>query len=359
VAFQRLRDLRALFASLPALRRDLAEHGLIPPRLRARVLDRLVHGYTRARYLFPTGELALGAVHVTKDVAYGPLRTHRMDVYRPANSQPDVPQAGEKPPLVYVHGGGFQMLSKETHRVMALRYARAGYTVFVPDYRLAPEHPAPAQLEDAIRAITFAVGGDAPKPFFLAGESAGGNLVTALALLASRRDQKAEFAEFFDGVGRGLVGVVATYGLLDLTDRCASLARPKIKQYARRMAHRSAQAYALGRYPRGLAEVTEKLAAYPFLSPLTWLEDGYVAERPLPPFFIDCGTRDPLLNQSRRLAKALEAAATSAELLVVPGGIHAYDALGTPAQQRQKWEAVTRFLDRLDVAAISAGRRAR
>jgi acetyl esterase/lipase len=358
VAFQRLRDLRALFASLPALRRDLAEHGVVPPRLRARVLDRLVHGYTRARYLFPTGELALGAVHVTKDVVYGPLRTHRMDVYRPANSQADAARV-EKPPVVYVHGGGFQMLSKETHRAMALRYARAGYTVFVPDYRLAPEHPAPAQLEDAIRAITFAVGGDAPKPFLLAGESAGGNLVTALALLASRRDQKAEFAEFFEGVGRGLVGVVATYGLLDLTDRCASLARPKIKPYARRMAHRSAQAYALGRYPRGLAEVTEKIAEYPFLSPLTWLEDGYVAERPLPPFFIDCGTRDPLLNQSRRLAKALQEAATSAELLVVPGGIHAYDALGTPAQQLQKWEAVTRFLDRLDVAAISAGRHAR
>jgi len=350
VAFQRLRDLRALLASLPALRRDLAEQGLVPPRLRARVLDRLVHGYTRARYMFPSGELALGAVHVTKNVSYGPLRTHRMDVYRPA--------AGTaKPPIVYIHGGGFQMLSKETHRVMALRYARAGYTVFVPDYRLAPEHPAPAQLEDAIRAITFAVGG-APKPFFLAGESAGGNLVTALALLASRRDQKLEFAEFFDGVGRGLVGVVATYGLLDLTDRCASLARPKIKPYARRMAHRSAQAYALGRYPRGLTEVAEKLAESPFLSPLTWLEDGYLAERPLPPFFIDCGTRDPLLNQSRRLAKALEAAETSAELLVVPGGIHAYDAIGTPAQKLQKWGAVAAFLDRLDVAAISAGRRA-
>ncbi len=352
MAFQRLRDLRALFASLPTLRRDLAEHGLVPPRLRARVLDRLVHGYTRARYMFPTGELALGAVQVTKDVPYGPLRTHRMDVYRPANSQSD----GVRPPIVYVHGGGFQMLSKETHRVMALRYARAGYTVFVPDYRLAPEHPAPAQLEDAIRAITFAVGGDAPKPFLLAGESAGGNLVTALALLASRRDEKSEFAEFFEGAGRGLVGVVATYGLLDLTDRCASLARPKIKPYARRMAHRSAQAYALGRYPRGLAEVTEKLAEYPFLSPLTWLEDGYVAQRPLPPFFIDCGTRDPLLNQSRRLAKALEVAETPAELLVVPGGIHAYDALGTRAQQLQKWEAVTRFLDCLDVAAISARR---
>lgn len=54
--------------------------------------------------------------------------------------------------------------------------------------------------------------------------------------------------------------------------------------------------------------------------------------------------------------KALEAAATSAELLVVPGGIHAYDAIGTPAQKVQKWGAVAAFLDRLDVAAVVARR---
>ena len=78
------------------------------------------------------------------------------------------------------------MLSKDTHRVMALAYARRGYVVFTINYRLGPEHLFPAPLEDAsphalvwVREHCARFGGD-PSRLAIAGESAGANLVTAL-----------------------------------------------------------------------------------------------------------------------------------------------------------------------------------
>ncbi len=95
------------------------------------------------------------------------------------------PQAGATHQrLLYVHGGGFVACSPKTHRPLTGAWARRGFEVFAPDYRLAPENPFPAGLEDVIAAWTaFRAEG----PAALAGESAGGNL--ALALLLAARDR--------------------------------------------------------------------------------------------------------------------------------------------------------------------------
>ena len=86
--------------------------------------------------------------------------------------------------LLYVHGGGFVACSPKTHRPLTGALARRGFTIFAPDYRLAPEHPFPAGLEDVVAAWTaFRASG----PASLAGESAGGNL--ALATLLAARDR--------------------------------------------------------------------------------------------------------------------------------------------------------------------------
>ena len=54
--------------------------------------------------------------------------------------------------LLYLHGGGFVACSPRTHRPLTGWFARRGFRVFVPDYRLAPEHPFPAAVEDAVAA---------------------------------------------------------------------------------------------------------------------------------------------------------------------------------------------------------------
>ncbi|MFC2970134.1 alpha/beta hydrolase [Acidimangrovimonas pyrenivorans] len=86
--------------------------------------------------------------------------------------------------ILYLHGGGYTTGSPDTHRGMLARLSKlSGLRVFAPDYRLAPEHPAPAALEDAQAAWDGLVAlGYEPERIVLAGDSAGGGL--AFALLA-------------------------------------------------------------------------------------------------------------------------------------------------------------------------------
>jgi epsilon-lactone hydrolase len=98
---------------------------------------------------------------------------------------------GAKPAgtLLYLHGGAYVACSPATHRPLTSWFAKQGWRVFVPDYRLAPEHRFPSQIEDAVavyRAILDS--GVDPKSLAVAGDSAGGNLTLALCL--SLRDLK-------------------------------------------------------------------------------------------------------------------------------------------------------------------------
>jgi acetyl esterase/lipase len=94
---------------------------------------------------------------------------------------PRTPGAGT---IVFLHGGGYVLGSPRTHRSITSRLARAaGMTVVVPDYRLAPEHPHPAALEDARAVLDALVGGGTPPArIAVSGDSAGGGLALALCL---------------------------------------------------------------------------------------------------------------------------------------------------------------------------------
>jgi epsilon-lactone hydrolase len=91
--------------------------------------------------------------------------------------------------VVYFHGGGFVSGSKDSHRKLAAHLAKAaGCRALIPDYRLAPEHTFPAQLDDARALYDWLLGHDyAASKIAFAGDSAGGNIATA-AVLALKRD---------------------------------------------------------------------------------------------------------------------------------------------------------------------------
>jgi monoterpene epsilon-lactone hydrolase len=90
--------------------------------------------------------------------------------------------------LFYLHGGGYCFCSPKSHRSLVFQLARrSGARTFSLDYRLAPEHPFPAALNDALAAYRRLLnGGTPPDSIVVAGDSAGGGL--ALALLVALRD---------------------------------------------------------------------------------------------------------------------------------------------------------------------------
>ncbi|WP_040791841.1 alpha/beta hydrolase [Nocardia paucivorans] len=103
---------------------------------------------------------------------------------RPAERLDSAGADGHPAAVLYLHGGGYAVGSLATHRSLAARLARdTGSPVYALDYRLAPEHPFPAAVDDAVAAFRELVGrhGYRPDRIAIAGDSAGGGLALATA----------------------------------------------------------------------------------------------------------------------------------------------------------------------------------
>lgn len=182
-------------------------------------VDRAAHTLARLRYALPDAQPARHHVFLEPNVPYATSKRffHSLDVYVPMRAPRPAPV------VMYVHGGAFASLSKDTHRVMALAIARRGYVVFNINYRQGIRYPFPAPLEDAAEALLWVhanadrFGGD-PTRLAIAGESAGGNLVTALGVMHARRFE-VPFARRVYDANLSLRAVLSTYPYLDLTDR--------------------------------------------------------------------------------------------------------------------------------------------
>ncbi len=125
---------------------------------------------------------------MVEDIDIGSLAVR---VYRPPGESP-------KPGVLYLHGGGWTMGSCETHDGIGAEFAAmADVTLVMPEYRLAPEHPFPAAIEDGLKALEWmrstgrALGID-PARIVAAGDSAGGQMAAGLAL-ALKRDGLPQF----------------------------------------------------------------------------------------------------------------------------------------------------------------------
>lgn len=121
--------------------------------------------------------------------AENPARDIPVKLYIPGTGTQTTPY----PVVVFIHGGGWVSGDLDTHHVLASAIAnRAQALVLSVDYRLSPEHPFPAGLDDSYAALEWAashaaeIGGD-PTRLAIAGDSAGGNLAAAATLLARDR----------------------------------------------------------------------------------------------------------------------------------------------------------------------------
>jgi len=239
----------------------------------------------------------------------------RVRVYRP-NDQP-----GKLPALYWIHGGGYVMGDiEQDDRLMKQMVQRIGCTAVSVDYRLAPEHPFPAPVEDCYAGLKwlFAHAGELgvdSSRIAIGGASGGGGLAAGLALLA--RD-------------RGEVQVafqLLIYPMID--DRNVTPASYAITDP--RMWHRESnrlgwKAY-LGRDGGG-ADVSPYAAA----ARATDL-------RNLPPAYIPVGALDLFVDENIEYAQRLIQAGVPTELHVYPGAFHGFDLFAPSAMVSKQFKA--------------------
>ena len=300
--------------------------------------DGFFQGLSRLGRLHPNASPARHGLEVLRDVPYQPDgdTDHLLDVYRPVERT----DRGSLPALLYLHGGGFRILSKESHWVMCLAFARRGMVVFNANYRLGPKHQYPAAHEDACAALTWvsqnaeAYGAD-PERLIIAGESAGANLTAALAVACSFERPEPWARDLFD-LGLAPLAALPACGMFQLSDPARLWRKRPMSVWLRDRLKEPAMAY-LGQadppVPSGLAD------------PLLVLEGEEAPARPLPPFFAPVGTKDPLLPDTRRLKAALDRRGVPCEARYYPGEIHAFHALVWRKNARRCWRDTYKFLD--------------
>lgn len=201
--------------------------------------------------------------------------------------------------LVFVHGGAYSLGSAATHRPLAARLARAlRVDALLPDYRLAPEHPCPAAIDDTL-AVWRALPEQVRARAILAGDSAGGGL--ALALTMTLRDAGEPLPSALVLLSPWIDLTVSGESVDRLAEHEVMLARPGLEFMA-------------ARYAGVLAR------ADPRVSPLFGRFEG------LPRMLIQVGGHEVLLDDARRLAERAVAAGVTVTLQIWDRQNHVFQA---------------------------------
>jgi epsilon-lactone hydrolase len=190
--------------------------------------------------------------------------------------------------MLYLHGGGYVLGSMRTHRVMLGHLARAsGCKVLGLDYRLAPENPFPAPVDDTLAAYRWLlVQGYDPQKIVLAGDSAGGGLVVA-ALVAMR----------YVGEPLPAAGIcLSPWVNMEATGRSFLTNANSDPSVAKERILRMAGLYLAGKSPQA-----------PLASPI------HADLRDLPPLLVQVGSIETLLDDVKALTERAQAAGVAVE----------------------------------------------
>jgi monoterpene epsilon-lactone hydrolase len=222
--------------------------------------------------------------------------------------------------ILYLHGGGFFMGSPASYRNRAMRLSyRCHAEVFVPAYRLAPEHPYPAALDDAFKAWSLVRSLRPDGPLFVAGDSAGGGL--CLSLLLRLRDLGL-------GMPRGSV-LLSPWTDLTISGKSIDANRGRDLWFTRR--HLEAWA----RYYLGGAD-----GHSPYVSPV------FADLAGLPPLLLFAGEDELLLDDAVRVVDSARARGAAAAMVIGKGMQHDWPlTLPWLEESRMAWNAIQRFVE--------------
>lgn len=299
----------------PQAARFIEETGMRPPRRSLSVAE----NREAMRAAIPhSGEPARVASIEDRVIAVGPrtARRHiRVRTYRPRGGP-------TQPCVVYFHGGGWVVGDLDTHDgVCRSLAALADCVVVAVDYRLAPEHPFPAAVEDAVAAVRHVCAhpadyGADPARVAVAGDSAGGNLAAVVCLLAR------------DGGGPALVHQVLVYPVTD-TD---SAGRASYREFAEGYyLRRDDMEWYFEQY------LTDADRADPRVAPLRARDLSG-----LPPATVITAEFDPLRDEGEEYARRLADAGVPVECRRFGGMFHPFFMLAGPldaAREAQRYAA--------------------
>jgi epsilon-lactone hydrolase len=223
--------------------------------------------------------------------------------------------------ILHLHGGAFVMGSRNSYRNRAMRLSyRCNAEVFVPDYRLAPEHPYPAALDDALIAWEHTKALRSEMPIFVSGDSAGGGL--GLSLMLRLRDLGAAMPN----------GALLLSPWTDMTSSGASVDRNRRKDLWLSREHLELWA----RYYVAKADPHDC-----YLSPVFADLSG------LSPLLLFAGEHEVLLDDAVRVGEAARRAGTPAQVVVGEGMQHDWPlTLPWLDESRAAWSQMSLFVER-------------
>ncbi|KUN03584.1 alpha/beta hydrolase [Streptomyces yokosukanensis] len=289
--------------------------------------------------LFRTGPLEIGGDHLQQRAVFTRMLTSRPlpnDVILTPGSLGGVPVleigidgVAPKGTLLWFHGGFYVLGSARTSAALASNVARrTGMKVISVDYRLAPEHPYPAALDDALaayRAVLDGSGDPGPAGVAVVGESAGAGLVAAL--LVSAREHRLPMPA---------VGILfSPYADLTLTGASMTTKTAVDPSFSPEAIAVRAKDYV------GAADASD-----PLISPV------FADLRGLPPLLIQAGSNELLLDDAVRLAARAAADDVPVTLEVTPGVPHLFQAF---AAMLEEGEAALRRVSDFLSAAFTSG----
>ncbi|MGV9171413.1 MAG: alpha/beta hydrolase [Promethearchaeia archaeon] len=222
------------------------------------------------------------------------------------------PEADLDKVLLYLHGGGFIAGSIDTHRDLVSRISRAAnISVLIIDYRLAPEHPFPAGLEDAFKTYQWLLSKKNlnAEDIIIGGDSAGGGFTLSVLIKARDEGLPLPAAAICISPATDLAGTGDTYESKAKLDPFLS---PELVIFMR-------ETYLQNTDPKN-----------PLASPLFANLHG------LPPIYIQVGTAEILFDDSKRIAKKLESADIEVELDIWEDMIHVFAAFAAIAPEGKK-----------------------
>lgn len=225
--------------------------------------------------------------------------------------------------ILQLHGGGYIGKMRNAYRGFAGFYSELGHgvSVLTPDYRVAPEHPYPAALEDAVSAYERMLqAGWTEEKIVLAGDSAGGGL--AMALCMYLKDQNRRLP----------AGIIAMSPWTDLTQSGISY----------HMNYRKDPVFGNTRdsliYNKDY--VRDEDATNPYISPLYGNFAGF------PPMLIQVGSYEMLLSDSELVAEKAKKAGVKVRLSIYEGMFHVFQmAMLMIPESKKAWKEVGKFLE--------------